>query len=55
MALANMGFKRPKLVSFEGEKKIREEEEEEQDGEPRSSQQGMDACLWYGTTWLLRL
>ena len=57
MALANMGFKRPKLVSFGGrrtnrmrrEEKRREEEEEEKKKRKRgSSQKGMETELKYG-------
>ena len=43
MALANMGFKRPKLVSF-GKKEKREEEEEEEKKRKSQDQasQGME-------------
>ena len=56
MALANMGFKRPKLVSFGGRRTNRmgrrrreeeEEEEEEKKRKRRSSNKGMETHLDY--------
>ena len=57
MALANMGFKRPKLVSFGGRRTNRmrrrrreeEEEEEEKKRKKRSSNKGMELWILYGS------
>ena len=58
MALANMGFKRPKLVSFRGRRTNRmgrrrreeeEEEEEEKKRKRRSSNKGMELWILYGS------
>ena len=57
MALAKMGFKRPKLVSFGGRRTNRmgrrrreeeEEEEEEKKRKRRSSNKGMELWILYG-------
>ena len=67
MALANMGFKIPKLVSFGGRRTNRmgrrrreeeEEEEEERKRKRRSSNKGMETTLsmdFVWITWNLRL
>ena len=57
MALANMGFKRPKLVSFGGRRTNRmrrrrreeEEEEEEKKRKKRSSNKGVELWILYGS------
>ena len=48
MALANMGFKRPKLVLFGKEEKREEEEEEEKKRKRRSSKPRYGNYFGYG-------